>query len=149
MALLHSLQLCGIRSFNPESTETINFNSPVTLFLGQNGCGKTTIIESICFALSGELPGGSNGGQGFLNDPKMSQKRVTKGAIKIKFYDTVGENVDKIIIIIFNFIIIIITKYFVFLLTVIKTLCIITVSRYLMSIKQKIGICISELLAKS
>ncbi|KAJ8971927.1 hypothetical protein NQ314_000476 [Rhamnusium bicolor] len=87
MALLHSLQICGVRSFSPENRETIYFNTPVTLFLGKNGCGKTTIIESIRFALTGELPAGSSNGQGFLNDPKISNKTSTKASVKIKFLD--------------------------------------------------------------
>lgn len=93
MALLHSLQICGIRSFSPDNNETIYFNTPVTLFLGQNGSGKTTIIESIRFALTSELPSGSSNGQGFLNDPKISNKSSTKGSIKIKFYDCQGHEI--------------------------------------------------------
>ncbi|KAG5899847.1 hypothetical protein JTB14_012318 [Gonioctena quinquepunctata] len=90
MATLHSLEICGIRSFSPESKQSIRFNTPVTLFLGQNGCGKTTIIECIRFALTSELPSGSSNGQGFLNDPQMSNKSSTKGSIKIKFIDCQG-----------------------------------------------------------
>lgn len=90
MALLHSLQISGIRSFNPETEERIFFNTPVTLFLGQNGSGKTTIIESIRYALTGELPAGTSNGQGFPNDPKMSGKASTKASIKIKFFDAQG-----------------------------------------------------------
>ncbi|KAJ8912852.1 hypothetical protein NQ315_007984 [Exocentrus adspersus] len=93
MALLHSLQIRGIRSFSPDNDETIYFNTPVTLFLGQNGCGKTTIIESIRFALTSEVPAGSNNGQGFLNDPKISSKSSTKGSIKIKFLDCQGNEI--------------------------------------------------------
>lgn len=90
MALLHSLQICGVRSFSPESKETISFNTPVILFLGQNGSGKTTIIKSIRFALTSELPSGSSSGQGFLNDPKMSNRNQVKGSIRIKFWDAQG-----------------------------------------------------------
>nr|XP_023030234.1 DNA repair protein RAD50 [Leptinotarsa decemlineata]XP_023030235.1 DNA repair protein RAD50 [Leptinotarsa decemlineata] len=90
MALLHSLEICGVRSFSPDDKQTIKFDKPVTLFLGQNGCGKTTIIECIRFALTSELPSGSSNGQGFLNDPQMSSKTTTKGSIKIKFLDAEG-----------------------------------------------------------
>ena len=60
MARLEKLQIQGFRSFGPDDKEPgpqkINFyyeigpnkekvSSPLTLILGQNGCGKTTIIE--------------------------------------------------------------------------------------------------------
>lgn len=93
MALLHSLEICGVRSFSPDNKETITFNTPVTLFLGQNGCGKTTIIESIRCALTSELPAGSSNGQGFINDPKMSHKNQVKASIKIKFFDAQGNTI--------------------------------------------------------
>lgn len=93
MALLQSLQICGIRSFSPDNPETIHFNTPVTLILGQNGSGKTTIIECIRFALTNELPAGSSNGQGFLNDPKMTNKLSTKANIKIKFLDCQGHQI--------------------------------------------------------
>ncbi|XP_018562886.1 DNA repair protein RAD50 isoform X2 [Anoplophora glabripennis] len=93
MALLQSLQICGVRSFSPDTVETIYFNTPVTLFLGQNGSGKTTIIESIRFALTSELPAGSSNGQGFVNDPKISNKSSTKASVKIKFLDCQGHEI--------------------------------------------------------
>lgn len=58
MALLRSLEIIGIRNFSPEDKQTIYFGTPVVLFQGQNGSGKTTIIESIRYALTGELPTG-------------------------------------------------------------------------------------------
>lgn len=87
MALLHSLEICGIRNFNPDNKQTVFFQTPVVLFQGPNGSGKTTILESIKYALTGDLPVGTNGGKGFINDPKMSNKNSTKGSIKIKFTD--------------------------------------------------------------
>ena len=46
MAEIKKLQIQGIRSFGPsqEDRQNIEFSSPLTLILGQNGCGKTTII---------------------------------------------------------------------------------------------------------
>jgi len=43
MSYLTKLAIRGIRSFNPNEEETIEFMSPLTLILGQNGCGKTVI----------------------------------------------------------------------------------------------------------
>lgn len=58
MSRLEKLQIQGFRSFSPDETkkQRIVFtrrdefsgkdvSSPLTLILGQNGCGKTTIIE--------------------------------------------------------------------------------------------------------
>ena len=59
MSRLEKLQIQGFRSFSPDErspgSQKIEFyrktgpnesiSSPLTLILGQNGCGKTTIIE--------------------------------------------------------------------------------------------------------
>ncbi len=41
MSHLKKLAVRGIRSFGPDDEETIEFMTPLTLILGQNGCGKT------------------------------------------------------------------------------------------------------------
>ena len=89
MATLTQLQISGIRSFSPckEHSQQIKFGTPVTLILGQNGCGKTTIIESLKYACSAELPSGTNGGQGFVHNPKISGTYSTKGNIELQFLD--------------------------------------------------------------
>jgi DNA repair protein RAD50 len=56
MSSISKLQLRGIRSFSPDRDETIEFYSPLTMIVGTNGCGKTTIIESLKFACTGSLP---------------------------------------------------------------------------------------------
>lgn len=91
MARLSRMRISGIRNFSCDSEEEIKFESPVTLFLGQNGSGKTTILEAIKFALTGDLPGGTKGGQGFIYDPQMAKKCETRGQVKLKVYDTKGE----------------------------------------------------------
>jgi DNA repair protein RAD50 len=93
MAKLAKLHLSGIRSFGPyeDQAQQMKFASPLTLILGQNGCGKTTIIEAIKYACTGDLPGGTNSGQGFVNDPKMSRTSSTKGQIKLKLLGRQGQ----------------------------------------------------------
>ncbi|CAH1974539.1 unnamed protein product [Acanthoscelides obtectus] len=88
MSHLNALTICGVRLFSPEENQKVLFSTPVTLFLGRNGCGKTTIIECIRYALTGEIPAGTNNGHGFLNDRDMTH--VTKGNVKLKYTDNIG-----------------------------------------------------------
>lgn len=41
MALIERMSILGIRSFGQETSQKIEFFTPVTLILGQNGTGKT------------------------------------------------------------------------------------------------------------
>lgn len=60
MSSIEKLQIRGIRSFDAESNDQIiHFQSPLTLILGANGCGKTTIVECLKYALTGEVPPGN------------------------------------------------------------------------------------------
>ena len=54
------------------NNETIQFFSPLTLIVGHNGSGKTTVIECLKYATTGQLPPNSKGGA-FIHDPKVSQ----------------------------------------------------------------------------
>lgn len=92
MSKLMRMNIIGIRSFGSENTDLqkIKFDSPLTLIQGQNGCGKTTIIEAIKFAISGELPAGCSKGQGFVHDPKLSNGFETLGQVKLRITDTKG-----------------------------------------------------------
>jgi DNA repair protein RAD50 len=47
MTTLHKLGILGIRSFSNERMEALDFERPVTLIVGHNGAGKTTIIECL------------------------------------------------------------------------------------------------------
>eukprot|EP00924_Labyrinthula_sp_SR-Ha-C_P007101 maker-scaffold_8-snap-gene-9.25-mRNA-1 protein AED:0.27 eAED:0.27 QI:0/0/0/1/1/1/2/0/1489 len=91
MSSIHELELSGIRSFGPETSQKINFGKPLTVILGQNGCGKTTIIECLKYATTGLLPPNSKKGQGFVHDPKVSNVSEVKGAIKLQFISRAGQ----------------------------------------------------------
>ncbi len=41
MSHLKKLAIRGIRSFGPDAEQTLEFMTPLTLILGQNGSGKT------------------------------------------------------------------------------------------------------------
>ena len=68
MSRIDRLMIQGIRSFGPERGETIKFDPPLTLIVGWNGSGKTTIIECLRYATTGDLPPHSKTGGAFLHD---------------------------------------------------------------------------------
>lgn len=90
MSSLYKLLISGIRSFSPKDHETIQFGSPLTLICGQNGCGKTTIIESLKYATTGDLPPNSKGGA-FVNDPTIADRLVVNAEIKLGFVSVDGK----------------------------------------------------------
>jgi DNA repair protein RAD50 len=85
----------GIRSYGPreQDTQMIEFFSPVTLIVGQNGSGKTTVIECLKYATTSDMPPNTKGGS-FLFDPKLIDEVETKARIKLYFKDTAGLSVQ-------------------------------------------------------
>ncbi|KAG8827144.1 DNA repair protein rad50 [Serendipita sp. 401] len=84
MAALDKLAIRGIRSFDDKRVEVIQFFSPVTVIVGQNGSGKTTIIECLKYATTGEQPPNTRGGA-FIHDPKMAAEKEVKAQVKLRF----------------------------------------------------------------
>ncbi|GBG87082.1 hypothetical protein CBR_g44539 [Chara braunii] len=70
MSTIDKMLIKGIRSFSPENNDVIIFFKPLTLIVGSNGAGKTTIIECLKHACTGELPPNARSGQSFVHDPK-------------------------------------------------------------------------------
>ncbi|KAL7620279.1 DNA repair protein rad50 [Parahypoxylon ruwenzoriense] len=84
MSKIDKLSISGVRSFSPISRETIQFYTPLTLIVGYNGSGKTTVIECLKYATTGELPPNSKGGA-FIHDPKLCGEREVLAQVKLKF----------------------------------------------------------------
>lgn len=83
MSSIEKLAIVGIRSFSPQTQNVIEFGMPLTIILGVNGAGKTTIIECLKYATTGELP--PNGGTVFVHDPNLSDETDVTAQVKMKF----------------------------------------------------------------
>lgn len=57
MSSIEGLSIRGVRSFGPDDAQVIKFAKPLTVIVGENGCGKTTIIECLKYATTGEAAG--------------------------------------------------------------------------------------------
>ena len=82
MSKLLSLEIKGIRSFNPKRFSKIEFDTPLTLIVGRNGTGKTTIIECLKFLFTGDVPPNSRGGA-FIFDPKILNEIDVRAELKL------------------------------------------------------------------
>ena len=60
--------------------QKIEFSTPLTLIVGENGCGKTTIIECLKYALTGDFPTGSDKGKSFVHDVKLLKDKKKSDA---------------------------------------------------------------------
>eukprot|EP00854_Cymbomonas_tetramitiformis_P005673 gene5673-6858_t len=83
----------GIRAFSPDNQNVIEFFRPLTLIVGENGAGKTTIIECLKMACTGDLPPNVRSGQSFIHDPKVSGETEVKAQIKMRFNNQLGRPV--------------------------------------------------------
>ncbi|KAK7612167.1 DNA repair protein Rad50 [Phyllosticta paracitricarpa] len=89
-AYIDKLSILGVRSFDNRVSETIQFYSPLTLIVGFNGSGKTTIIECLKYATIGELPTGCDRGKSFIHDPNLCGEKDVLAQVKISFKATSG-----------------------------------------------------------
>ncbi|XP_022086883.1 DNA repair protein RAD50-like [Acanthaster planci] len=92
MSSIEKLSIRGIRSFGQEDSDCqiIDFFHPLTLITGQNGAGKTTIIECLKYVCTGDMPPGSKG-NAFIHDPKVAHETEVKAQVKLKFKDVTGK----------------------------------------------------------
>jgi len=91
MCTIDRLSIQGIRSYDPNEPVRIKFFKPLTIIVGKNGSGKTTIIEALKFACTGEPPPLSEKGKTFIHDPKRAGSMIVKGQIKMSFRTRQGK----------------------------------------------------------
>jgi len=82
--------ILGIRSFDNARSETIQFESPLTLVVGVNGSGKTTIIECLKYATAGLQPPGARVGGAFVHDPKLTGEKEIMAQVRLSFTAATG-----------------------------------------------------------
>ena len=85
MTSIDKLAIRGVRSFSPVEPQIIEFHKPLTLIVGKNGSGKTTIIECLKMNTTGDLPPNCRSGQAFINDPNALGTSEVKAQIKLLF----------------------------------------------------------------
>nr|XP_031864453.1 uncharacterized protein CI109_000367 [Kwoniella shandongensis]KAA5531525.1 hypothetical protein CI109_000367 [Kwoniella shandongensis] len=85
-ASLNKLAIRGIRSFDDKHVQVIEFYSPLTVIVGHNGSGKTTIIECLKYATTGDMPPNTKGGA-FIHDPKMANEKEVKAQVRLRFWN--------------------------------------------------------------
>ncbi|OAG28987.1 DNA repair protein RAD5 [Nematocida displodere] len=90
MSRIQKLKIKGVRSFPEDAPATIELFSPLTLVVGQNGTGKTTLIEALKYAATGSLPPNSKNGA-FVHDPRFSREAETKAHVMMKFVSCSGQ----------------------------------------------------------
>ncbi|KAI0454846.1 AAA domain-containing protein [Xylaria acuta] len=84
MSKIDKLSIQGVRSFGHLERQNIAFFTPLTLIVGYNGSGKTTIIECLKYATTGELPPNSKGGA-FIHDPMLCGEREVFAQVKLRY----------------------------------------------------------------
>ena len=84
MTKLEKLSISGIRSYSSNESVSIKFLVPLTVIVGRNGSGKTSIIEALKFVATGVMPPDSANGQHFVNDPRGSLDTVS-ASVKLAF----------------------------------------------------------------
>ncbi|KAK4701138.1 DNA repair protein RAD50, partial [Phenoliferia sp. Uapishka_3] len=87
MSSLDKLAIRGIRSFDHNDIAVIQFYTPLTVIVGHNGSGKTTIIECLKYATTGDLPPNTKGGA-FVHDPSIAGTSEVKASVKLRFFNT-------------------------------------------------------------
>lgn len=91
MTTIDRLGIRGIRSYGTDEETFIKFFKPLTIILGRNGSGKSTIIEAVKMATTGDLPPNVDKGVAFIHDPRIDNETETKAKIRLMFSNIRGD----------------------------------------------------------
>ncbi|KAF8852205.1 DNA repair protein-like protein rad50 [Acephala macrosclerotiorum] len=91
MSSIEKLHIIGVRSFDHRGGgQRIEFKAPLTLIVGYNGSGKTTIIESLKYAATGSLPPNAKKEGAFIHDPKLAVEPEVLAQVRLQFRNALG-----------------------------------------------------------
>ncbi|KAI0561237.1 P-loop containing nucleoside triphosphate hydrolase [Gracilaria domingensis] len=92
MTTIDRLGIRGIRSYGADKETFIKFYKPLTIILGRNGSGKSTVIEAVKMATTGDLPPMVERGAAFIiHDPRINNETETKAKIRLMFSNARGD----------------------------------------------------------
>ncbi|CAG8784473.1 18709_t:CDS:2, partial [Dentiscutata erythropus] len=86
MSSLEKIQIYGIRSFNQNRPQIVVFQTPLTIIVGPNGSEKTTIIECLKYATTGDV-------LKLVVPLFMIQRLLTKLKLKLQFNSVNGRKI--------------------------------------------------------
>lgn len=87
------MMIRGIRSFDPGTDSILEFSTPLTLIVGANGTGKTTIIECLKYVATGNFPPNTRGGA-FVYDPALNSDTETRAELRLRFLNGANEAIE-------------------------------------------------------
>lgn len=91
MTTIDRLGVLGIRSYGTDEECVIKFYKPLTIILGRNGSGKSSIIEAVKMATTGDLPPMVDKGAAFIHDPRIDNQTDTRAKIRLMFTNIRGD----------------------------------------------------------
>lgn len=84
------MSLQGVRAYDPEEPQRIEFFKPLTIIVGANGSGKTSVLEALRYISGGQEPPQANRGKNFVHDPVVAGTSSVKAKVMLAF-KTVGD----------------------------------------------------------
>lgn len=96
MSVIKEIEISGIRSYKPGIKQNLKIYNPLTLIIGPNGSGKTTIVEALKYVITNEQPPNSKNGAflydiNLINMNKNGLLNKIESYVKIKFISLIDQ----------------------------------------------------------